>query len=765
MPACQGNSSPEYEARRHEAAHQTVAVAHHSILQSELAIPIAINDSKFNPGLNTVDERITRIAGELGLPAGSIESTATLLDGGATVPFIARYRKETTGGLDEVQILNVKERLAQLRQLDERRDAMLASLDERGLLTDELGQTLHAARTLTELEDLYLPHRPKRRTRATQAVERGLEPLAKLLWKQSDIDPEHEARAYVDSDKDVGDVESALAGARDIMAQWVSEDAVARGRIRSLFARRAVLRSRVVKDKEAEAAKYRDYFDAEELLSSAPSHRVLAIFRGEAEGLLTARIQPSDEAAGAMIEERFVHAHNAAAEQVRNSAQDGYKRLLGPSIETEARNAAKARAGKAAIEVFAANLRELLLAPPMGEKTVLALDPGFRTGAKLVCLDSHGELLHSDTIFVLTGDSQARKAAATVRGLVRQYGIEAIAVGNGTGGRETEAFLRGLDLAQDVSIVSVNESGASVYSASAVAREEFPDQDVTVRGAISIGRRLQDPLAELVKIDPQSVGVGQYQHDVDAALLQQKLDDVVVSCVNAVGVDVNTASRRILTYVSGIGPRLADNILAYRRENGPFKSRAGLKRVSGLGPKAFEQAAGFFRVNGDNPLDASAVHPERYRIVEKMAADLNASVLQLMSDSSIRERIDLRKYADGDVGLPTLQDIMAELERPGRDPRQQFEVFQFAEGVNSIDDLQQAMVLPGIITNVTDFGAFVDVGVHQDGLVHISKLADSFVRRPTDIVKVGQNVTVAVLEVDTARRRISLSMKKEDILV
>ena len=688
-----------------------------------------------------------------------------MLDGGATVPFIARYRKENTGSMDEVGILNVKERLAQLRQLDERRDTMLASLQKRGLLTDELGRTLRAARTLTELEDLYLPHRPKRRTRATQAIEKGLEPLAQLIWAQTDIDPEREALAYVDDDKGVPDAESALAGARDIMAQWVSEDTEARRRVRSLYARRATLRSRVIKGKEDEAAKYRDYFDAEELLASAPSHRVLAIFRGESEGMLSVGIQPADEPAIALLEDRFVRARNAAADQVRDSIRDGYKRLLGPSIETEARNASKARADKASIDVFATNLRELLLAPPLGEKTVLALDPGFRSGAKLVCLDSHGELLHNETIFALLGDSQARTAASTIRELVKNFAVQAVAVGNGTGGRETEAFLRGLDLGQDIPIVSVNESGASVYSASAVAREEFPDQDVTVRGAISIGRRLQDPLAELVKIDPQSVGVGQYQHDVDPALLQQKLDDVVTSCVNAVGVDVNTASRRILTYVSGIGPRLAESLLAYRRENGPFKSRAELRKVSGLGPKAFEQAAGFLRIHGDNPLDASAVHPERYPVVEKIATDLNASVSQLIADPSIRSRLDLRRYAGGDVGLPTLEDIMAELERPGRDPRRQFEAFHFADGVTSMDDLRQAMVLPGIVTNVTDFGAFIDIGVHQDGLVHISKLSDSFVRRPTDVAKVGQTVTVAVLEVDKARRRISLSMKKEDVLV
>lgn len=710
-------------------------------------------------------EKIARIARELGLHSANVASVAALLDGGATVPFIARYRKENTGSMDEVGILNVKERLAQLRQLDERRDTMLASLQKRGLLTDELGRTLRAARTLTELEDLYLPHRPKRRTRATQAIDKGLEPLAQMVWAQTDIDPEREALAYVDDDKGVPDAESALAGARDIMAQWVSEDTEARRRVRSLYARRATLRSRVIKGKENEAAKYRDYFDAEELLASAPSHRVLAIFRGESEGMLSVGIQPADEPAIALLEDRFVRARNAAADQVRDSIRDGYKRLLGPSIETEARNASKARADKASIDVFATNLRELLLAPPLGEKTVLALDPGFRSGAKLVCLDSHGELLHNETIFALLGDSQARTAASTVRELVKNFAVQAVAVGNGTGGRETEAFLRGLDLGQGIPIVSVNESGASVYSASAVAREEFPDQDVTVRGAISIGRRLQDPLAELVKIDPQSVGVGQYQHDVDPALLQQKLDDVVTSCVNAVGVDVNTASRRILTYVSGIGPRLAESLLAYRRENGPFKSRAELRKVSGLGPKAFEQAAGFLRIHGDNPLDASAVHPERYPVVEKIATDLNASVSQLIADPSIRSRLDLRRYAGGDVGLPTLEDIMAELERPGRDPRRQFEAFHFADGVTSMDDLRQAMVLPGIVTNVTDFGAFIDIGVHQDGLVHISKLSDSFVRRPTDVAKVGQTVTVAVLEVDKARRRISLSMKKEDVLV
>ncbi len=561
------------------------------------------------------------------------------------------------------------------------------------------------------------------------------------------------------------DIDSALAGARDIMAQWVSEDAESRGRIRSLYARRAVLRSRVVSGKDKEAEKFRDYFETEELLATAPSHRVLAIFRGESEGMLSVKVQPSEDQAIAMLDDHVLRAQNSAAEQVQSSIRDGYKRLLGPSIETEARNAAKVRADKSAIDVFAANLRELLLAAPMGGKTVMGLDPGFRTGAKLVCLDSHGELIHSGTIFVLTGATQSKKAASTVRELVKRYRIDAIAVGNGTGGRETESFLRNLELGQDVAIVSVNESGASIYSASAVAREEFPDQDITVRGAVSIGRRLQDPLSELVKLDPQSVGVGQYQHDVDQSLLKQKLDEVVTSCVNAVGVDVNTASRHILTYVSGISPRLAENVLAYRREHGPFKSRTDLKKVSGLGPKAFEQAAGFLKINGKNPLDASAVHPERYRVVEKMAKDLKASVPQLMSNAMVRGQIELKRYASEDLGLPTLEDIMAELERPGRDPRQQFEAFHFTDGVNSMDDLEPAMVIPGIITNVTDFGAFVDIGVHQDGLVHISKLADSFVNRPTDVVKVGQTVTVAVMEVDKARRRISLSMKKGDISV
>jgi len=712
-----------------------------------------------------MNEKINRIARELSLPSRGVESITALLDEGSTVPFIARYRKEATGSLDEVQILDVKERLTQLRQMDERRDAMVSSLEERGLLTEELSRAFNDAQTPTELEDIYLPHRPKRRTRSTQAIEKGLEPLALLLWEQSGINPENEAESYVDDDKGVADIDSALAGARDIMAQWVSEDAELRGSIRSLYERQAVLRSRVVSGKDEQAEKFRDYFEAEDLLANAPSHRVLAIFRGEAEGMLSVKIQPSEDQAIAMLDNHVLHAQNSAAEQVQSSIRDGYKRLLGPSIETEARNAAKARADKSAIDVFAANLRELLLAAPMGEKAVMGLDPGFRTGAKLVCLDSHGELIHSDTIFALTGDNQAKKAASTVRELVKRFHIDAIAVGNGTGGRETEAFLRNLDLGQDVAIVSVNESGASIYSASAVAREEFPDQDITVRGAVSIGRRLQDPLSELVKLDPQSVGVGQYQHDVDQSLLKQKLDEVVTSCVNAVGVDVNTASRHILTYVSGISPRLAENVLAYRREHGPFKSRTGLKKVKGLGTKAFEQAAGFLRINGKNPLDASAVHPERYRVVEKMAKDLKASVPQLMSDSRVRGQIELKQYASEDLGLPTLQDIMAELERPGRDPRQQFEAFHFADGVNSMDDLEQAMVIPGIITNVTDFGAFVDIGVHQDGLVHISKLADSFVNKPTDVVKVGQTVTVAVMEVDKARRRISLSMKKGDILV
>ena len=703
-----------------------------------------------------------RIGRDMQVADDRIRATIALLDEGATVPFIARYRKEATGSLDEVAVTTIRDRLRQLVELDDRREAIIKSLEERGLLTDELAEKVNSAESMAVLEDIYLPYRPKRRTRATIAREKGLNPLAELLWSQKDdIEPEVEARAFVDEEKGVADADEALAGSRDIMAEWMSEDMTARARMRVLYATRSVLRSRAIKGKEEQGAKYRDYFEWEELLATAPSHRVLAMFRGEKEGVLSLRITPLEDAAVKILEGLFVKADNLSTEQVRIALQDGFRRLLGPSIETEARNAVKARVDQTAIQVFADNLKELLLASPLGGKNVLAADPGFRTGAKLVCLDRRGKLLHHDTIYPLLGERQAQEAGRTVRNLVDRWQIEAVAIGNGTGGRETEAFFRGLGLGDHISVIMVNESGASIYSASEVARDEFPDYDLTVRGAVSIGRRLMDPLAELVKIDPRSIGVGQYQHDVDQTQLKKKLDDVVTSCVNAVGVDVNTASKQLLTYVSGIGPQLAQNIVTYRDETGNFLNKNAFKQVPRLGPKAFEQAAGFLRVHGDNPLDATAVHPERYSLVREIAKDLGRSISDLLKDAEFRQQVDLSRYVRGGVGLPTLNDIMEELAKPGRDPREQFEEFSFSEEVNSIEDVNSGMVLSGIVTNVTDFGAFVDIGVHQDGLVHISQLADRFVRNPSDVVKVQQKVMVTVLEVDLSRRRISLSMKSQ----
>lgn len=707
------------------------------------------------------ETHISKISHELKLPSERIRSAAALLEDGATVPFIARYRKEATGSLDEVEITNIRDRISQLGELDERREVILKSLEERELLTEELEGKVRSAETMTELEDIYLPYRPKRRTRATIAREKGLVPLAQLLWAQGDIEPDTEALTFINEELGVESAEDALAGARDIMAEWISEDMGARGKMRMLYATRGAITSKVVKGKDEQASKYRDYFEWDELLSTAPSHRVLAMLRGEKEGYLSVSIGPPEGVAESILTEAFVKSDNAASQQVSTALHDSYGRLLGPSIETEARNAAKARADIAAIQVFAENLRELLLAAPLGEKNVMAIDPGFRTGAKLVCLNRQGQLLHNDTIYALLGDRQAKEAEAKVRALVSKFDTEAVAIGNGTGGRETEAFFRGLGLGSEVSIVMVNESGASIYSASEVARQEFADYDLTVRGAVSIGRRLMDPLAELVKINAQSIGVGQYQHDVDQSLLKQKLDDVVMLCVNGVGVDVNTASTQLLTYVSGVGPQLAGNIVKHRNENGPFHSRAELKKVQRLGPKAFEQAAGFLRVRGDNPLDASAVHPERYGVVNSMARDLKVAVADLMKTEDLRQKIDLGGYVKGDVGLPTLNDIMAELARPGRDPRQKFEQFNFAEEINAIEDVRPGMVVPGIVTNVTAFGAFVDIGVHQDGLVHISQLAEGFVRNPGDVVKVNQQVSVTVMDVDIPRRRISLSMKNQ----
>ena len=703
-----------------------------------------------------------RIAQELGLNTRQITATAILLDEGATVPFIARYRKERTGSLDEVAITSIRDRLAQLQQLDERRQAILASLTERDLLTKELAREIAAAETLARLEDLYLPHRPKRRTRALIARERGLTPLADTLLAQNpSTDPIRLARQFVDEENGVPDEEAALAGARDILAEQINESAEARGDVRRLFEKRGVLKTRVVKGKEDEAATYRDYFEWEEPLSRAPSHRIHAVLRAEREGVLRVSTRPDEEEALKKLKKRFAYGRSASTDQVTEAIEDGYKRLMAPSLETEIRAQLKEKADAEAVQVFAANLKELLMAAPLGQKRVLAIDPGYRTGCKLVCLDAQGRLLTHSVVYVVGSDHQKAQAGQSILDLVRSYEIEAIAIGNGTAGRETEALVRSLELPRGIPVVMVNESGASVYSASEVARQEFPDHDITVRGAVSIGRRLMDPLAELVKIDPKSIGVGQYQHDVDPSMMRASLDDVVESCVNAVGVEANTASVSLLSHVSGLTPKLAENVVAYRDEKGPFRNRKDLKKVPRLGPKAFEQAAGFLRIReGDDPLDASAVHPESYGIVRAMARDLGCEVVDLIRDEGLRARIDRSKYVTDTVGLPTLNDILGELAKPGRDPRESFEAFAFSEDVHEIKDLVEGMKLPGIITNVVDFGAFVDVGVHQDGLVHVSQLSDSYVEHPSSVVRVGQTVTVTVMEVDVARKRIGLSMRR-----
>ena len=706
-------------------------------------------------------EHIIKIASELSLKPQQVTATAELLEDGATIPFIARYRKEVTGSLDEVAVTAIRDRLNQLKELDDRRQSIIKSLEERELLTDELKEKIMQAETMAVLEDVYLPYRPKRRTRATIAREKGLEDLAEMIFAQDPaVDPAAQAEAFVDASKGVESVEDALAGARDIIAEWVSEEQTARAMIRGLFSEKGLFQTKVVKDKKDEGRKYEDYFDCSEPVVKAPSHRILAMRRGANEGFLRLQVTAPEEQALQILERLFIKGHSACSEQVKEAVTDGYKRLLSPSMETEILAATKLRADEEAIKVFAENIRQLLLAPPLGRKNVLAIDPGFRTGCKVVCIDRQGQLKHSDVIFPFQSEKLAASDAAKVASLCEQFEIEAIAIGNGTASRETEAFIRSIKLAGNVPVVMVNESGASIYSASQAAREEFPNEDVTVRGAVSIGRRLMDPLAELVKIDPKSIGVGQYQHDVDQSMLKQSLDDVVISCVNSVGVEVNTASRQLLMYVSGLGPQLAQNIINYRNENGPFQSRQQLKNVHRLGAKAFEQAAGFLRIrDAVNPLDSSAVHPESYHVVDAMAADAGCSVADLMRDKSLRTKISLQNYVTETVGLPTLNDIMQELAKPGRDPRRQFEIFSFAEGVNKIEDLKAGMDLPGIVTNVTRFGAFVDIGVHQDGLVHISNLSRRFVKDPADVVKVHQKVKVKVLDIDLAKKRISLSMK------
>ena len=700
-----------------------------------------------------------KIATELSIAEKQVSATAALLDEGATVPFISRYRKEMTGTLDEVQVTAIRDRLLQLRELDKRREAILKSLTELGKLTPELEQQVNDAETMVALEDIYLPYRPKRKTRASAAREKGLQPLADALFGQNRIDLEIEGAKYIDEEKGVNTIEEALAGARDIIAEQISENAEARTKIRTLFVEKGNFESKVITGKEEAGIKYKDYFEWTEPVKTAPSHRILAMRRGEKEEILWLDIKPQEEEAVAQLENMFVRGNNTSSTQVQLAIADGYKRLLKPSMETEVRLLTKKKADEEAIRVFAENARQLLLGAPLGQKRVMAIDPGFRTGCKVACLDEQGKLLEDTAIYPHTGAGQATQAEKTTRYLFEKHKIEAIAIGNGTAGRETEVFIRNLNLPGAV-IVMVNESGASIYSASEIARAEFPDHDITVRGAVSIGRRLQDPLAELVKLDPKAIGVGQYQHDVNPKALKQSLEDVVISCVNKIGVEVNSASKDLLALVSGLGEVLASNILAYRRENGPFTERRQLLQVPRLGKKAFEQCAGFLRIHdGENPLDRSGVHPERYGIVKQMAKDCGCTISALMQNEKLRQLIELRRYVNDEVGLPTLHDIMAELDKPGRDPRQVFEAFAFANEVTKLEDLEEGMCLPGIVTNVTRFGAFVDIGVHQDGLVHISQLADRYVKDPAEVVKVRQQVQVRVLEVDAKRGRVSLSMR------
>jgi uncharacterized protein len=698
----------------------------------------------------------SRIAALLNLNTRQVANTIQLLDDGATVPFIARYRKEATGQFDEVQIGAIKDTYQKLVELDKRREAILKSIGDQGKLTAELRQKIESSDSITELEDLYLPYKPKRKTRATIAIEKGLEPLAKLIFSQRENTVERKAASYLNDQ--VTSVQDALQGARDIMAEWINEDADARQRIRNLFEREAIIKSTVKRDKETVGIKYKDYFDFAEPLRRVPSHRLLAIRRGETEGILSVSISPSEEVALERLDRQFLrYGSSESIDQVAIAIKDSYKRLIKPSIETEFENASKQKADQEAIKIFADNLRQLLLSPPLGQQRVLAIDPGFRTGCKVVCLDAQGNLLTNDVIYP---DSRREQAQQTLLKLVSQFQIEAITIGNGTAGRETEDFVRSLNFGKTVPLFMVSEQGASIYSASEVARQEFPNQDITVRGAISIGRRLMDPLAELVKIDPKSIGVGQYQHDVDQTELKNSLDRVVESCVNQVGVSLNTASSHLLRYVSGLGPQLAQNIVEYRTQNGPFQSRDQLKKVARLGAKAFEQCAGFLRIDkAKNPLDNSAVHPESYAVVERMARDLKCTVTDLVKKTDLQKQIKPEVYVTETVGLPTLRDILAELEKPGRDPRETLAVFEYDERVRKPEDLREGMLLPGVVTNVTAFGAFVDIGVKQDGLVHISQLSNQYVSDPRQVVSVHQKVQVKVLEVDLQRKRIALTMK------
>ncbi len=704
------------------------------------------------------ENHILKISTSLSVKDWQVKNTIQLFDEGATMPFISRYRKEATGSLDEVQIAAIKDQFTKLLEIDSRRETILKSIDEQGKLTDDLKRRIEEAQTLTELEDIYLPYKQKKKTRATKAKEKGLEPLAKIIMKQQELNLNSKAEQFINDE--VPTIEDALQGARDIVAEWINENERARNSIRRLFQHESKIQSKAIKGKELEGIKFKDYFEWEEPLKRCPSHRLLAMRRGENEGFLKIAISPDEEKALEILENQFVSGVYDVSEQVREAVKDSYKRLLSSSMETEFKNSSKDKADEEAIKVFADNLRQLLLAPPLGQKNILAIDPGYRTGCKVVCIDTQGNLLHNETIYPHQPQNEKGMAMKKIDSMVETFKIDAIAIGNGTASRETEALVKRIRFSKDVRVFVVSEDGASIYSASSVAREEFPEYDVTVRGAVSIGRRLMDPLAELVKIDPKSIGVGQYQHDVDQNKLKGKLDQVVESSVNNIGVNLNTSSKHLLTYISGLGPQLAKNIVDYRKENGAFNSRKELQKVKRMGDKAFQQAAGFLRIDkAENPLDNSAVHPESYHIVEKMASDLNCEVIDLIKNEDLRKQIKLENYISKDVGLPTLNDIIKELAKPGRDPRQGIKVFEFAEGIHKIEDLHAGMELPGIVTNITNFGAFVDVGVKQDGLVHISQLANRFVSDPNEIVKLHQHVKVKVIEVDLARKRIQLSMK------
>lgn len=705
-----------------------------------------------------MEQYISIIEKALDLASWQVRNTLKLLEGGATIPFISRYRKEATGGLDEVKIADISNWLDKLKDISKRKDTILSTIEEQGKLTEELKLRIENCWDSTELEDIYLPYKPKRKTRAEAARQKGLEPLAVMLMMQREMHLEQKLAAFVKGE--VNSEDEALKGARDIIAEQVNEDEQARNIVRMQFARNAVITSRLVKGKDEEAVKYRDYFDFSEPLKRCSSHRLLAIRRGESEGFLKVSIAPADEEEATMrLERRFVHARNECARQVSMAIEDAYKRVLKPSIETEFASSSKQKADEEAIRVFAANLRQLLMAPPLGQKRVLGIDPGYRTGCKVVCLDAQGNLLHNETIYPHPPKNERAQAARKITTLVEQYSIDAIAIGNGTASRETEDFITNLQYARKVQAFVVSEDGASIYSASKIAREEFPDYDVTVRGAVSIGRRLMDPLAELVKIDPKSIGVGQYQHDVDQTALKKSLDQTVENCVNLVGVNLNTASKHLLTYVSGLGPQLAQNIVDYRSENGPFHSRRELLKVPRMGAKAYEQCAGFLRIpHADNPLDNTAVHPESYPVVQRMASDLDCSVSELIASKDLRVRIDLQKYVTDTVGIPTLTDIMQELDKPGRDLRQTVQVFSFDPNVRTLADLHEGMELPGIITNITNFGCFVNVGIKENGLVHLSQLADRYVTDPNEIVHIHQHVRVKVLAIDEVRKRLSLTM-------